>query len=64
MRGGRKKRGQAGMNTGVLGSRLHRTTVSKVPRAARADLTMHTSRVPLAFRLPLLVPSPLASGLP
>lgn len=41
------------MNTGVLG-----TTVSKVPRAARADLTMHTSRVPLAFRLSLLVPSP------
>lgn len=52
------------MSTGVLGSRLHSTTVSKVPRAARADLTMHTSRVPLAFRLPLLVPSPLASGLP
>lgn len=39
-----------GTSTGVL--RLRGTTVSKVPRAARADLTMHTSRVPLAFRLP------------
>lgn len=57
--GGCGERNQARMNTGVRG-----TTVSKVPRAARADLTMHTSRVPLAFRLSLLVPSPLASGLP
>lgn len=42
-----------GTNTGgftTTSYRLRPRLVSEVPRAARADLTMHTFRVPLAFR--------------